>query len=64
MGAGTCTAHSWNDGAEDDEAEPKMGLRVDEKLNVDEDYYRVVEEPIREEIDWGDRLFRRRRRFS
>ncbi|TQS33951.1 hypothetical protein Golomagni_05689 [Golovinomyces magnicellulatus] len=29
---GTCTVHSWNDGANDDEAEPKMGRRVDEKL--------------------------------
>ncbi|PBP22990.1 WD40 repeat-like protein [Diplocarpon rosae] len=32
MTSGTCTVHSWNDGAEEDEAEPKMGLRVDQKL--------------------------------
>lgn len=43
MGTGTCTVHSWNDGAEDDEAEPKMGLRVDESLKMDPDFYRVPE---------------------
>ncbi|KAI9645319.1 hypothetical protein NHQ30_006055 [Ciborinia camelliae] len=32
---GTVTTHSWNDGAEDDEAEPKMGLRVNAKLEHD-----------------------------
>lgn len=31
MDFGTCTVHSWNDSNED-EAEPKMGWRVDEKL--------------------------------
>lgn len=39
MGTGTCTIHSWNDGAEDDEAEPKMGLRVDEELKSDPRLY-------------------------
>lgn len=39
MSTGTCTLHSWNDGAEDDEAEPKMGTRVDQKLDHDEDLY-------------------------
>lgn len=39
MSTGTCTTHSWNDGAEDDEGEPKMGLRVDQRLVVDEDLY-------------------------
>lgn len=32
---GTVTTHSWNEGAEDDEAEPKMGWRVDAKLQPD-----------------------------
>ncbi|KAF2839108.1 WD40 repeat-like protein [Patellaria atrata CBS 101060] len=32
---GTCTVHSWNDGNEDDEAEPKMGRRVNAKLEAD-----------------------------
>ncbi len=39
MSTGTCTLHSWNDGAEDDEGEPKMGMRVDERLEYDEDLY-------------------------
>ncbi len=39
MSTGTCTTHSWNDGAEDDEGEPKMGLRVDQRLVPDRDLY-------------------------
>ncbi|KAK3172491.1 hypothetical protein OEA41_005813 [Lepraria neglecta] len=39
MSTGTCTTHSWNDGAEDDEGEPKMGLRVNQRLEVDDDLY-------------------------
>ena len=39
MNTGTCSVHSWNDGAEEDEAEPKMGLRVNQKLEVDPDLY-------------------------
>lgn len=29
---GACTVHTWNDGLEDDEAEPKMGRGVDHEL--------------------------------
>jgi len=29
---GTCTIHTWNDGVEDDEAEPKMGRGVNHEL--------------------------------
>lgn len=39
MSTGTCTTHSWNDGAEDDEGEPRMGLRVDQRLEMDDDLY-------------------------
>lgn len=39
MSTGTCTTHSWNDGAEDDDADPKMGLRVDERLELNDDLY-------------------------
>ena len=39
MEGGSCTVHSWNDGAEDDEAEPKMGYRVNERLLADHDLY-------------------------
>ncbi|KZF20482.1 WD40 repeat-like protein [Xylona heveae TC161] len=37
MASGTCTLHSWNDGMEDDEAEPKMGTWLDSKLQDNED---------------------------
>lgn len=33
MGTGTCTVHSWNDGNNDDEAEPSMGRSVNARLN-------------------------------
>lgn len=39
MSTGTCTTHSWNDGAEEDEGEPKMGLRVNQRLEEDKDLY-------------------------
>ena len=39
MATGTCTMHSWNDGVEDDEGEPKMGLRVNQRLEEDETLY-------------------------
>ena len=39
MSTGTCTTHSWNDGASDDEGDPKMGLRVDQQLKHDESLY-------------------------
>ncbi len=32
MARGTCTVHSWNDGASEDEAEPRMGMSVNERL--------------------------------
>ncbi len=31
--------HSWNDGNEDDEGDPKMGARVDQKLAFDKDLH-------------------------
>jgi WD repeat-containing protein 23 len=40
MSRGTVTVHSWNDGADDDEAEPKMGLRVNDRLQHDESLYK------------------------
>lgn len=39
MSTGTCTIHSWNDGADDDEGEPKMGVRVNQRLEEDESLY-------------------------
>ncbi|KAF2022172.1 WD40 repeat-like protein [Aaosphaeria arxii CBS 175.79] len=37
---GTCTVHTWNDGLEDDEAEPRMGRRVNPELRHEERLYR------------------------
>lgn len=39
MSTGTCTIHSWNDGASDDEGEPKMGQRVGQTLERDDELY-------------------------
>ena len=52
MSTGTCTVHSWNDGAEEDEAEPKMGLRVNQKLEVDPSFYASPqsERPVRRSL--------------
>ena len=44
--SGTVTAHSWNDGAEDDEAEPKMGVRLDSKLELDPSFYGTTEPTV------------------
>ncbi|KAH8710181.1 WD40-repeat-containing domain protein [Phaeosphaeriaceae sp. PMI808] len=40
---GTCTVHTWNDGLEEDEAEPKIGRRVNSQLQYDERLYRNTE---------------------
>lgn len=40
MSTGTCTIHSWNDGASDDEGEPKMGQRVSHTLEHDDALYK------------------------
>lgn len=36
---GTCSVHSWNDGGHDDEGLPKMGVRVDGRLEHDPELY-------------------------
>ncbi|KAF2802908.1 WD40 repeat-like protein [Mytilinidion resinicola] len=36
---GTCTVHSWNDGVDEDEAEPRMGKRVNAQLEHDDRLY-------------------------
>ena len=38
MATGTVTLHSWNDSAEDDEAEPRMGTNYNCRLDPKEDY--------------------------
>jgi WD repeat-containing protein 23 len=39
MTTGTCTIHSWNDGARDDWSDPDTGIRVNEQLKHDADLY-------------------------
>lgn len=38
MATGTCTVHSWNDGADTDEAEPPMGAKVNARLQWDPEF--------------------------
>ncbi|KAA6408294.1 MAG: hypothetical protein FRX48_08036 [Lasallia pustulata] len=58
LSTGTCTLHSWNDGAEDDEGEPKMGTRVDQELEHDED----LDDDPRSRISRGAANYRSRLR--
>lgn len=39
MARGSCTVHIWNDSAEGDEADPKAGTRVNERLEHEESLY-------------------------
>ena len=38
MATGTVTAHSWNDGAEDDEGDPSMSANYNARLDMREDF--------------------------
>ncbi|KAF2876907.1 WD40-repeat-containing domain protein [Massariosphaeria phaeospora] len=51
---GTCTVHTWNDGMEDDEAEPVVGRRVNARLEHDERLQRSVDRPTMFYDDWMD----------
>jgi len=53
---GTCTVHSWNDGVEEDEAEPKVGRRVNAQLQHDERLYRAAEGRSRRQPMWYDEM--------
>ena len=39
MSTGTCSIHSWNDDNDNDEGEPSMGRRVNQRLEEDEATY-------------------------
>jgi len=39
---GTCSVHTWNDGLGEDEAEPKVGRRVNAQLQHDERLYNAA----------------------
>lgn len=51
---GTCTVHTWNDGLEEDEGEPKIGRRVNAQFQHDERLYRAAEGRTRRQHMWYD----------
>ncbi|KAL9032730.1 MAG: hypothetical protein Q9214_007838, partial [Letrouitia sp. 1 TL-2023] len=60
MSTGTCTTHSWNDGAEEDEGDPEMGLRVDERLEENRNLYNDPRHGSQQRSGPRTRLRRRR----
>jgi WD repeat-containing protein 23 len=46
--------HTWNDGVEDDEAEPRVGRRVNAQLQHDERLYRTADNRSRRQPTWHD----------
>ncbi|KAG8534235.1 uncharacterized protein KY384_001079 [Bacidia gigantensis] len=62
MSTGTCSIHSWNDGAEEDEGSPRMGQSVDQRLVPDEEEEenKTVARPRGTLSEWGHRLRSRR----
>jgi WD repeat-containing protein 23 len=48
--------HTWNDGVEEDEAEPRVGRRVNAQLQHDERLYRSPEARSRRQWqeEWTD----------
>jgi WD repeat-containing protein 23 len=38
MSTGTCTVHSWNDSATEDEGDPPMGLSYNHKLECSREF--------------------------
>ncbi|EAT92261.2 hypothetical protein SNOG_00766 [Parastagonospora nodorum SN15] len=51
---GTCTVHTWNDGVEEDEAEPRVGRRVNAQFQHDERLYRTADGRSRRQPMWYD----------
>lgn len=49
MATGTCTVHSWNDKATEDEGTPKLGMSFDEELHYSREYNEFRDEAIRRE---------------
>lgn len=48
--------HSWNDGVEEDDAEPKVGRRVNAQLQHDDGLYRSAEGRSRRQPMWYDEM--------
>lgn len=48
--------HTWNDGVEEDEGEPKIGRRVNAQFQHDERLYRAAEGRTRRHHMWYDEI--------
>lgn len=48
MSTGTCSIHTWNDQANDDEGEPPMGMSYDSKLGYHRAFNQFRESILRE----------------
>jgi WD repeat-containing protein 23 len=46
--------HTWNDGLEEDEGEPRVGRRVNAQFQHDERLYRTAEGRSRRQPMWYD----------
>jgi WD repeat-containing protein 23 len=53
---GTCTVHTWNDGQEEDEAEPRVGRRVNAQLQHDDRLYQTAGGRSRRTPQWYDEI--------
>jgi len=51
---GTCTVHTWNDGLEEDEGEPRVGRRVNAQFQHDERLDMTAEGRSRRQPEWYD----------
>lgn len=60
MSTGTCTTHCWNDGVEEDEGDPEMGLRVDQRLEENKKLYNNPQHGSQRQGGLRTRLRRRR----
>jgi WD repeat-containing protein 23 len=58
MATGTCTIHSWNDGADSDEADPPMGAKVNARLQWDPEFSDGQQPEPQHESSVGGRIRR------
>lgn len=58
MATGTCTVHSWNDKAKEDEGTPKLGMSFDEELRYSREYNDFRDAAIRRDRERNRRDMR------
>lgn len=56
METGTCTVHSWNDKATEDEGTPQLGMSFDEELHYSREYNGFRENALRRERERRQRM--------